>query len=86
VDPADQPPESPTIEHVLAEIRKNAFKGGALCTGWIVISEWLDADGDYWTHVERDDRNPPWRHQGLLQHALDEEELDDDEWEDDEDD
>ncbi len=86
MDPADQPPASPTIEHVLAEIQKGAFEGEAICTGWVIVSEWMDADGEYWTHVSRDDRNPPWRHQGLLAYVLDEEitvDEDEDEYEDD---
>lgn len=89
MDPAaDKPPASPTIEHVLAEIQHRAFEGEAICTGWVIVSEWLGADGEYWTHVEHDDRNPPWRHTGLLSYTLDEgltldADEDEDEFEDD---
>ena len=42
---------------------------GAMCTTWILVSEWIDTDGNFWfsTHTEPD--QPVWRQTGLLDHA-----------------
>lgn len=46
-------------------------KEGAMCTSWILVSEWMDSEGNVWfsTHGEPD--LPIWRTNGLLQHAID---------------
>ena len=64
------PPEPTTMEDVLHSMGKDVFPEGAMCTGWVIVSEWMDAEGDFWTYVGRDDRNPPWRHHGLMSWAL----------------
>ena len=42
---------------------------GALCTTWILITEWVDTDGNFWfsSHAEPD--QPVWRQSGMLDHA-----------------
>jgi hypothetical protein len=44
-------------------------KDGALCTSWILVSEWMDSHGNFWfsTHTEPD--MPIWRTNGMLSHA-----------------
>lgn len=72
-DPADsvQPPEHVlTMDDVLVAMAKDTFPEGAMCTGWVIVSEWMDADGQFWTYVGSDDRNPPWRHLGMLSWTL----------------
>lgn len=59
-----------TIEDMLVGIGRNTFPEGAICTGWVIVSEWMDADGQYWTFCAVDDRNPPWRHKGLISYVL----------------
>ena len=46
-------------------------KQGAMCTTWVLISEWIDSEGNFWfsTHSEPD--LPIWRKNGMLQHAID---------------
>lgn len=46
-------------------------KEGAMCTTWILVSEWIDSEGNFWfsTHSEPD--LPIWRKNGMLQHAID---------------
>lgn len=73
-EPTPQPDEQPTpalsVEDMLVAMSKKAFPEGAMCTGWVIASEWMDADGQFWTYVGTDDRNPPWRHVGLLAYTL----------------
>lgn len=77
--PKKQPdPEQPatpvlSMEDLLVAMSKQTFPEGAMCTGWVIVSEWMDADGQFWTYVGADDRNPPWRHLGLLTWAMDSE-------------
>jgi hypothetical protein len=73
-DQNNEPPvPTPTLamEDLLVAMSKDTFPEGAMCTGWVIASEWMDANGEYWTYVGTDDRNPPWRHLGILQWALD---------------
>ena len=46
-------------------------KEGAMCTSWVLVSEWIDSEGDgrFSTHSEPD--LPVWRINGMLQHAQD---------------
>lgn len=55
---------------MLVAMSRQAFPEGAMCTGWVIVSEWVDADGQFWTFTGTDDRNPPWRHLGLLAYCL----------------
>jgi len=59
------------MEETLHAMSKGSFPEGAICTGWISVSEWLDVNGEYWTYVSVDQTNPPWRHSGLLSWVLD---------------
>lgn len=43
---------------------------GAMCTGWVVIAEWVGADGQYWMTHMADEQSPSWRTKGLLYNAL----------------
>lgn len=43
---------------------------GALCTSFVVITEWIDSNGEYYTLTVKDDDSPPWRHEGLVHYAL----------------
>lgn len=65
----EKPPAS--MEDVLHAMGKGVFPEGAMCTGWVIVSEWMDAEGEFWTYVGADDRNPPWRHYGLMSWVID---------------
>lgn len=45
-------------------------KDGAFCTSWVLVSEWMDSEGNLWfsTHAEPD--GPVWRVNGMLTHAI----------------
>lgn len=59
------------IDDALADIGRVAFVEPAICTGWVLVSEWMgEGDKDYWTLTLADSQNPDWRLRGLLRHAL----------------
>jgi hypothetical protein len=67
------------IDDALAELGRIAFLDPAICTGWVLVSEWMgEGDKEYWTLTLADDENPDWRLKGLVHHALDTWEGDDD--------
>jgi hypothetical protein len=67
------------IDDALAEIGRIAFQDPAICTGWVLVSEWMgEGEKEYWTLTLADDDNPDWRHKGLVHHALATWEEDDD--------
>lgn len=51
-------------------------KEGAMCTNYIVATEWVDTNGEYWTLMMKDENSPVWRHKGLFQHFWDSEFVD----------
>lgn len=68
MDEQDKP--SP-IDNALAEVGQVAFEESAICTGWVLVSEWMGQGiKDYWTLTLADTENPDWRHLGLVHHAL----------------
>ncbi len=58
------------IDDALAEIGHIAFPEPAICTGWVLVSEWFGGNRDTWTITLADDDNPEWRQLGLLHHAI----------------
>jgi hypothetical protein len=67
----EEPPKPTVIDDALAEIGRIAFLNPAICTGWVLVSEWMgEGDRDYWTLTLADGQNPDWRHQGLIHYAI----------------
>jgi hypothetical protein len=46
-------------------------KEGAMCNSWILISEWMDSEGNVWFSSHSEPDLPVWRLNGMLQHAQD---------------
>ena len=44
-------------------------KEGALNTGWILVSEWMDSNGNFWFSTHSEPEMPIWRLNGMLVHA-----------------
>lgn len=55
------------IQNVVQESIDN---NGAICTTFVLISEWMGSDGKYYSLVVTDEQSPPWRHEGLINYAL----------------
>ena len=58
------------ISLVSDAVKEDVGKSGAICTNFVLVSEFMDEDGIYWSAIYKDDNLPPWRHVGLLYHAL----------------
>lgn len=43
---------------------------GAFCTGFLLAAEYMDAEGNYYTYVLKDETVPPWRLEGLLNYVV----------------
>lgn len=82
----DEQKKPSAIDDALAEIGRIAFIEPAICTGWVLVSEWFDGGREYWTLTLADSDNPEWRQLGLIHHALRTWGEDDDDIEYDEDD
>lgn len=46
-------------------------KEGAMCTTWLLVSEWIDSEGNFWFSTHSEPELPIWRKNGMLQHAID---------------
>jgi hypothetical protein len=67
-DPKSEPS---FIDDALAEVGRIAFPDPAICTGWVLVSEWMGSqEQDVWTLTLTDDRSPDWRQKGLLRHGI----------------
>ena len=44
-------------------------KNGALNTSWILITEWMDSEGNFWFSTHMEPQQPVWRVSGMLDHA-----------------
>lgn len=42
---------------------------GAYCTSWILVSEWMDSNGNFWFSTHSEPEMPVWRISGMLSHA-----------------
>jgi hypothetical protein len=51
----------------------------AVCTSWILLTEWVNGDGDVWLEEHRTADLPAWRRGGILNYVLTEPEYTPDE-------
>ena len=42
----------------------------AVCSSWILVAEWVGADGSVWLEEHRTSDLPAWRRQGMLNYVL----------------
>lgn len=67
----DEHDKPSAIDDAIAEIGRVAFVQPAICTGWVLFTEWMgEGDREYWTLTLADNQNPDWRHLGLVQHGV----------------
>lgn len=43
----------------------------SVCTAWILVTEWVDSEGNTWLEEHRTAEIPVWRRQGILAYVLD---------------
>ena len=66
----DAKPDAKPIEDAIAELGRVAFQQPAICTGWVLVSEWFGGNNEFWIMAIHDDNSPPWRHSGMLDYAI----------------
>lgn len=57
------------IEDAIAELGRIAFEQPAICTSWVLVTEWFGGKDEYWVMSLHDEQSPPWRHSGMLDYA-----------------
>jgi hypothetical protein len=62
----DTEPERTPVSEMLHQVQQQIFPEGALCTAWVLSTEWMSLDGEWYTFTLTDDSSPVWRHLGLL--------------------
>jgi hypothetical protein len=48
----------------------SALEKNSVCSAWILVTEWVDGQGDVWVEEHRITDLPQWRRQGLLYYLL----------------
>lgn len=43
---------------------------GSLLTGWVVVTEWMDPDGERWIEAMQAEQTAGWHRSGMLFEAL----------------
>ena len=66
----DTEPERTPVAQMLHHVQQEMFPEGALCTAWVLTTEWMSLDGEWFTMTITDQSAPPWRHAGLLSKSL----------------
>lgn len=51
-------------------IQSSSTVPGAMLTGWVVISEWMDASGQRWLSKGHAASKAPWEANGMMHEAL----------------
>ena len=47
-----------------------AEKQNAMLSGWLLVTEWIDEDGQRWMAHMGDDESPAWTRMGFLKAAM----------------
>jgi len=73
----DQTPQEAIrqFRDALDNLGKFLHHDGAMLTGWALVCEWMDGDGDIWMSAHADAGTPPWRAYGLMAYAQKQEDL-----------
>ena len=59
------------VEEAIAELnRENDDTGSLICTGYIVVSEWVDFTGAKYIQTNMSEEIAPWTAVGMLSYAI----------------
>lgn len=58
------------IELINLTLKNHIDDNGAMCTSFVLITEWVDSKGEFYSFTVKDNESPPWRHEGLINYAL----------------
>jgi len=59
------------LHDAIAATAPDIDPAGAICTGWVVVTEWVDSTGRYQLSRVCSAETPRWRGIGLLDEAAD---------------
>ena len=59
-------------ERVAAVLQTTAPRAcpGSVLTGWVVVAEWMDPNGETWLSGLKDQNTSIWKRDGMLHHVL----------------
>lgn len=57
------------IAEAIAKTADSVDQDGAMCTGWVLVAQWVGADGGHWMTRLADSETPRWQTLGLLRTA-----------------
>lgn len=61
----------PAREAIHEALQKNLPRGeDAILTGWVLVAEWIDHDGEQWLSKGHAAGTAPWTAAGMLHEAL----------------
>jgi hypothetical protein len=58
------------MQQLAGDLAEETGQQGAICTGWVVVSEWSTPDGQMWCARYWAEHTPAWRRAGLLHEGL----------------
>lgn len=58
------------LKDLLDEYGKTIHEDGAFTTAYVLVAEFFDGNGQYWSSTIYEDKVPVWHVTGLMQHAL----------------
>ena len=53
-----------------ASAKNTIDKDGAICTNYVVIAEYVDGNGEWYSLLLKDNSIPSWRTEGLVNHVM----------------
>jgi hypothetical protein len=68
------------IENAIRAYDRETNEGNSILTGWVVVAEWIDENGDPALSAFAMERMPYWRINALLEAAPDQIEYDEEDW------
>ena len=73
-------PDLPDEIHKLISDVGAVWRKDSICTSWILLTEWVDADGNKWIEESRTESLTEWQRQGILGYVLEQRMEIDPEW------
>jgi hypothetical protein len=58
------------IDQLIKGSKRENEETSAVCTTWILLTEWVNGDGDVWLEEHRTIDLPAWRRAGILNYVL----------------
>lgn len=67
---SEKTPEQFVKEFLDENSKSLVSSDGAFCTNFVLATEFVDANGVFYTYVVKDESMPGWRHEGLLHYVI----------------